>query len=69
MPLSLPASLALPPSSSLLPGTLITITIALAAFALFVVALIIRRMFLSFVVTHHCGLVVVNAILSATALI
>jgi hypothetical protein len=47
--------------------TLIAITIALAALALFVAALIIRRKLLSFVTVHHCGHVVVDALLPATA--
>jgi hypothetical protein len=57
----------LPPLPSLLPSTLFVVTIALAALAIFVVALIIARTLLSFVVAHQCCRVVVDALLPATA--
>jgi hypothetical protein len=50
----------------LLPGTLIAITLALAALALFIVALIICRTLLLFVIAHCRGRVVLNALLPAT---
>jgi hypothetical protein len=52
---------------SLLPGTLFVVTIALAALAIFVVALIIARTLSSFVVPHHRGRVVVDTLSLATA--
>jgi hypothetical protein len=55
------------PLPSLLPGTLFSITIALAALALFVVAFIICHTLLSFVVARHRGCVVIDAFLPATA--
>jgi hypothetical protein len=48
----------MPPLPSLLPSTLIAITIALATLSLFVAAIIIRRMLLLFDVAHQCGHVV-----------
>jgi hypothetical protein len=59
--------LPLPPLPSLLPTTLITVTITHAALALFVAALIIRRTLLSFFVALHRGCVIVDALLPATA--
>ncbi len=58
----------MPPLPSLSTGTLIAITITLAILALFVTAITIHRMLLSYVVAHHRGhVVVVNALLPATA--
>ncbi len=57
----------LPPLTSLLPTTLIAITNALAALALFVAALIIRHTLSLFIVARHCGRVVADALLPATA--
>jgi hypothetical protein len=48
-------------------STLFIVTIALAALAIFVVALIIARMLSSFVVAHRRGRVVVDALSPATA--
>jgi hypothetical protein len=48
----------------LLPTTLIAITIALSTLALFVAAIIIRCMLLSFVVAHRRGRVVASTTLS-----
>jgi hypothetical protein len=45
-----------------LPTTLIAVNIALSTLALFVDAIIIRRMLSSFVVAHHCGRVVVASL-------
>jgi hypothetical protein len=42
-------------------GTLIAITIALAILALFVTAITIRPMPLSFVIAHRCGCVVASS--------
>jgi hypothetical protein len=50
-----------------LPGTLFVVTIALAALAIFVVALIIACMLSLLVIAHHRGRVVINALLPATA--
>jgi hypothetical protein len=50
----------------LLPGTLFVVIIALAALAIFVVALIIARTLSSFVIAHHRGRVVVDALSPAT---
>jgi hypothetical protein len=51
-----------------LPGTLIDVTIALATFTLFFVALlIIRRMLLLFVVARRCDQGVVDVFSSTTA--
>jgi hypothetical protein len=51
----------------LLPSTLFVVTIALAALVIFVVALIIARTLLLFVIARRCGRVVVNTLLPATA--
>jgi hypothetical protein len=53
---------------SLLTGTLIAITIALAILALFVTAITIRRMPLSFVVAHRRGRVVASSMSSCQPL-
>jgi hypothetical protein len=55
-----------PPSSSLLPATLIAITIALATLTLFVAAIIIPCTLLSFVIARCRGQVVVAALSPAT---
>jgi hypothetical protein len=52
------------PSPSLLPATLIAITIALSTFALFVATIIIRCMLSLFVVAHCCAHVVTLSTLS-----
>jgi hypothetical protein len=49
-----------------LPSTLFIVTIALAALAIFVVALIIARTLSLFVVAHRRGRVVVDALSPAT---
>jgi hypothetical protein len=61
-------SFLLSPSSSLLPTSLIAITIALSTLALFVAAIIIRRMLSSFVVVHQRGRVVALSTLSCQPL-
>jgi hypothetical protein len=47
-----------------LPTTLISVTIPLSTLALFVAAIVIRRMLSSFVVAHRCGRVVASLALS-----
>jgi hypothetical protein len=47
-----------------LPTTLIAVTIALSTLALFIAAIIIRRMLSSFVAAHHHGCVVALSTLS-----
>ena len=63
----MPSFLSLP-SPSLSPTTLISVTITLSTLALFIVAIIIRRMLSLFVVAHRCGRGrIVDTLLPATA--
>jgi hypothetical protein len=51
-----------------LPTTLVSVTITLSTLALFIVAIIIRRMLSLFVVAHRCGRGrIVDTLLPATA--
>jgi hypothetical protein len=59
----MPSFLSLP-LPSLLPTTLISVTIALSTLALFVAAIVIRRTLSSFVVAHRRGHVVASSTLS-----
>jgi hypothetical protein len=58
------ASFSSSPLPSLLPTTLISVTITLSTLALFVAAIVIRRTLLLFVVAHRRGRVVASSALS-----